>query len=68
MHAGEAVVPGIAGVHAVLPCVQRGATLFTRGSIRGELDAISTPVDEFETVAAVLLPVGVVSAETWLCS
>ena len=50
----------------MLPCVQRGAGLFTRGSIRGELDAISTPVDEFETVAAVLLLVGVVPTEAGL--
>ena len=66
LHAGIAVVPGVAGVHAVLPCVQRGTTLFTRGSIRGELDAISTPVDAFETVATVSLLVGVVSTEAGL--
>ena len=66
LHTGIDVLRRIAGVHAVLPCVQRGAGLFTQGSIRGELDAISTPVDEFETVAAVLLLVGVVSTEAGL--
>ena len=66
LYPSVAEVCGIAGVHALLPCVQRGAGLGARGSIRGKLDTISTPVDEFEAVATVLLLVGVVSTEARL--
>ena len=69
LHAGISVLLKLANPDALLSTVGRGDDVHSGEETPGELDAIPVPVYVgVQTVTAVLLPVGVVSAETWLCS
>ena len=69
LNAGISEVLKLADPNAFVATVGRGDVVPTGEKTPGELDAIPIPVYEgVETVTAVLLPIGVVSAETWLRS
>ena len=69
LHAGISELLKLADPDAFILTVEKGDVVPTGENTPGKLDAIPVPVYVgVQTVTAVLLPVGVVSAETWLCS
>ena len=65
LHPGVSVLLNLAEADALLLCVGWDAGMHSGEKTSGELDTISVPVYQgVQTVAAVLLPAGVVSAET----
>ena len=65
LHGSVSELPKLADPDAFISTVGRGNVVPTGEKTPGELDAIPVPVDVgVQTVTAVLLPVGVVSAES----
>ena len=69
LHAGISECLKLADPDAFISTVGKGDVVPTGENTPGKLDAIPVPVYVgVQTVTAVLLPIGVVSAETWLLS
>ena len=69
LNAGVSEVLKLADPNAFVATVGRGDVVPTGKKTPGKLDTIPVPVYEgVQTVTAVLLPIGVVSTETWLRS